>query len=734
MGESTDSRHHKKHKHDKHKKHKKSSSSKHRHSDDAGDVQVTDDMWVEKPSVSAAYDPTPPGSAGSTPSVTSAQRPAWMLGSDDGSDPFALFGVDRKKQEIKEKRHPDKVYVSERELNPYIKQGVALDDIPDHKTTTRNWQVGDAGSNWRMTKLRRVQEQAREEGRSVEEVGRERYGSLEKLQEALDERAELDRRRERRDGPRDDGRRRPRMMFTEAGGSRDSFKRPDDSRQSRHRDSDTDEFGRTKRPRTEASSSESVASYSDHLQPVSNPSKQPSVHIIHPDESLRTTAPPPSNVLSRNELNKLNAKIVKARLMDAPNLAELEAQYEAEKQKHDKAVAAGIDPDGHGTHGPSNEVIIPTIDSEGKLQDFALGMPGTASAPLRPGQRKKKEKFDTHDAVTGERVRYSAYDDKLSLQDLVRQEKFGTKDSTDMDLDFARRIATDATFEADVDYLDENAERMGARKEKSEEAKMRSAIQDHKRNQRILENCGYCYHDNIPPRVPMIALGTKTYLAIPEYANDTITPFHAYITPLQHVHTTLLCDDDTWDEIRNFMKCLMRMADAIPTPHGMLFWEQSLNPKGAKRHAYIEAVPIPLHILDQATGYFKEALYNAEPEQEFLSSHAKIIDTRSRKGGFRSGLVPQMAFFHVWFGLDGGFGHIIEDERAWPRYFGRQVIEGMLDAEGASEDHGLMASSGRKRREGRESEGDRQERIKRFADQWKPYDWTVMLEGGEFNG
>jgi hypothetical protein len=36
--------------------------------------------------------------------------------------------------------------------------------------------VGDGGYQWRLRKLRRAQEQAQEEGRSVEDVWRERNG------------------------------------------------------------------------------------------------------------------------------------------------------------------------------------------------------------------------------------------------------------------------------------------------------------------------------------------------------------------------------------------------------------------------------------------------------------------------------------------------------------------------------------------------------------------------------
>lgn len=42
-----------------------------------------------------------------------------------------------------------------------------------------------------------------------------------------------------------------------------------------------------------------------------------------------------------------------------------------------------------------------------------------------------------------------------------------------------------------------------------------------------------------------------------------------------------------------------------------------------------------------------------------------------------------MPYFHVWFELDGGMGHIVEDSDRWPRgdLFAREVFGGMLDVD-----------------------------------------------------
>lgn len=46
----------------------------------------------------------------------------------------------------------------------------------------------------------------------------------------------------------------------------------------------------------------------------------------------------------------------------------------------------------------------------------------------------------------------------------------------------------------------------------------------------------------------MISLGTQTYLALPNV--QELVPGHCQIVPLQHLTSTLECDNDAWDEIR----------------------------------------------------------------------------------------------------------------------------------------------------------------------------------------
>ena len=72
-------------------------------------------------------------------------------------------------------------------------------------------------------------------------------------------------------------------------------------------------------------------------------------------------------------------------------------------------------------------------------------------------------------------------------------------------------------------------------------------------------------------------------------------------------------------------------------------------------------------------GYFKKAILECEEE---WSQHKKLYDTR---GSIRGSVPPGFAYFAVGFGLQAGYAHHVEDEATWPKDFGRDVLEGLLE-------------------------------------------------------
>ncbi|KAL0075210.1 CwfJ C-terminus 1-domain-containing protein-like protein [Phycomyces blakesleeanus] len=711
--------------HREHRKHKKSSSKKH-HSESETEIDYNDpSLWVETgeseaPEWKAVNAPTELAVAADEITVDQPKREAarhdWML---NETFDFSSLGETRIKKEDKPKPNPDEPVIHERELNVHLKSGLHVDQYPVQEKAAIKF--GDAGSNWRMKKLQRIMEQAEDEGRNVKDVALERYGSREKAQEAFDEREFLDNRKRRgrrddntrsRDGRsdgRDDTRR---YMFTSSDTkSNQSFYRPSDRRRSVDEpQTKLDEFGRERKRRRQSRSRSRSPTKEEKQKQIEESAKRrllEATHSSRPHTPVIITQHEMPNafssepVLSRDELNKMNAKVVKAKLMGSADAEKLEKEYNIQSERTAAMQAA--------TNGLQNVngttvAVLPTVDSDGRIYDFAL----SASTHENSQPKKKKEKFaGTHDPITGERIKYSASDDSMSLMEMVRQEKAGSKMTNDMDLEFANRIVSDVTFENNLDYMDEKSDVMAAKKGMSEEQKMRYAVNDFKRTQKVLEKCRFCYHDENPPQCTMISLATQTYLALPNV--QELVPGHCMIVPLQHITSTLECDDTTWNEIRNFQKCLLQMFHV--QNKGVIFMETVTNIRG-HRHTVIEAIPVPYGVYEDMPAYFKEAIMAVDEE---WSQHKKLIDTTER--GFRNSMVKNLPYFHVWCGLGKSYGHVIENEKEFPHWFGKEIIAGPLD---------IGPELWRRPKYHHYSES--QTRQKEFLKSWEKWDWTASLD------
>lgn len=78
-----------------------------------------------------------------------------------------------------------------------------------------------------------------------------------------------------------------------------------------------------------------------------------------------------------------------------------------------------------------------------------------------------------------------------------------------------------------------------------------------------------CYSDEgEPPKVPVVALGTRTYLALME--NEELVPGHCRIVPVQHYLSCLEIDEEEgWDEIkvRRCLACIPRQPSLWRREH-----------------------------------------------------------------------------------------------------------------------------------------------------------------------
>lgn len=332
-------------------------------------------------------------------------------------------------------------------------------------------------------------------------------------------------------------------------------------------------------------------------------------------------------------------------------------------------------------------------------------------------------------------VAVNADDEQLSLADLVREERFsgGGGRGGDPNREFADRIARDNRFENDEDYVDDHSEALARRKLKTDSVKRAYAIADYSRIKKALDSCTLCFSDEgAPPKAPVVALGTRAYLTLPQ--NEPLVPYHCRITTIAHTLSFLEADEDTWDEVSNFMKTLRKMC-AEERDEGVVFVETIVEENNVK-HTCIDAIPVPWPIFDVLPGYFAEAIRTSEQE---WSQHQKLI-TFSAQRPFRRSLVSNLPYFAVMFDHKGeqGYGHVIEgiddaperDEDGYEqagqlgekgggeytRYFAQEIIGNLLSLEPRAW-----------RRPKRIPFSENTARVSAFRKLYASYDWTGAL-------
>ncbi|KAK2873250.1 hypothetical protein FQN49_002484 [Arthroderma sp. PD_2] len=584
------------------------------------------------------------------------QRDTWM----EGPSAIDIDYINRPKERPQEPPTARMLQVDfgqklhEKELNRHlldvaedVEASLGSNPTQQRDPTDVDYTFGDDGSQWRMTKLKAVFRQAKESGRTVEEVAIERYGDLQSFDNAREEEIELDRRD--RYGKDYVGKEKP---------SGDLFK---------------------ERKLDMGSIRENEAEDSE-IQGVSSSSKA----TVQGEQMETEPAPRETKILDASSLNKLKAQMMKAKLRRAPNAAELEAQYNA-------AVS------GAANQKESDVVVLGVMDN----RMLAGGNRGEVRAVETKRGKERGQVEENED---------------MSIEDMVREERRNRGGGGEGQR-FAERIAKDAKFDNDLDYMDENASKLAKRIHKSEINIKNTSISEFQKMNRILDTCPLCHHEDTgkPPLAPVVSLATRVYLTLP--TEPELSEGGTCIVPTQHRTNLLECDDDEWEEIRNFMKCLTRMYH--DQGRDVIFYENAARP-GQKRHAAMEVVPLPYSLGETAPAFFKEAILSADEE---WTQHKKVIDTLaiSRQGGgklaFRNRLSKEMPYFHVWFELDGGLGHIVEDTNRWPKgdLFAREIIGGMLDL-------GPEVV----KRQGRWHQGtDR--RVDGFRKRWRKFDWTRVL-------
>ncbi|KAH7954091.1 hypothetical protein HPB49_015475 [Dermacentor silvarum] len=545
----------------------------------------------------------------------------------------------------------------ERELNPYWKEGgIGLpkeDEAKPAEPTLATSAVGDGGLKWLKRAYQRIREQAADEGRSVEEIAAERYGSLEKLESMIAEaesrasssgerhhrRHDLSRRygRMQKPGSDDEKERQSRYKAMQRPGSDEEMERP--SRyHTKHRDSlpsgskkRSEERGRFQRPgddddanqdshagkhqhRREHSSSSSKPSWmrkefykepkdrQDAQKPDdrnkggnSLQEKQPASRQQEKSSSskqLKQENEPGSNT-QREE--RVAPKLLSDKELNALGAKLIKAEMLGNTALYDK-LKKEIE-EARKARESAGASTCPDGAQRGSREEVVIltktdnrGFAHPLSEPSEVGgPSRKKAKVPTHDRG-GERVRYFADDDRHSLKNLFEREKMTTAE--DQNAEFAR-LAGKVRISKNEEYdFDDAAMDKASQHDSSAKQDARDrmqAIQEHKHMSKALEKCKYCLDSHEMKKHLIIAIG-------------------------------------------------------IRIPRGL-------------------------------------------------------------------------PYFSVDFGLQGGFAHVVEDEKEFPVYFGKEVVGGMLDSEPR-----LWL------KQRHESFDEQKKKVLEFSKWWEPYDWTERLK------
>lgn len=725
------------------------------------------------------------------------KRDDWMMGgfgderhdSEQHPDEFSYFsslGKARVKPLRPEKPDPEKLKISSRELNTQLREGKTVDEYEVPSSATVAPQYGSPGYQWRMMKLKRTMEAAEQQGRRAEDIALERYASLEDFQQAQAERKFLDDREGRKEKGGEVGRstptlqsvtRRNYLLASDRGGadggdlwrpgSSQAFRRPGESS-----NLSTPPPAQSRAPRsigfeTPSSKPATPTVIPSIFTPVIQrrtelKSQQPQQGVVLDDGSSDPDRP----ILTPDQLNKLQAKIMQAELMGSCNLDTLRSEYDSEKARAVAHRSAGDRGGGfaastssvvkHNSNsiavlqdGDRHVQVLPTLDARGRMYDVgSLTTPDSSStAHTLPskGKLKSREALEAHDS--------SSANDSLTLSDLVRQERFsaGPCSLKDMDAQLARNIMSDRQFSTDLDEQDSSVQRYANPKWQTDALKRQFAINDFARTQKALDRCRFCFRDQgcTPPRVTLVSSGYRAYLSIPDREAVTGAEEHLHIVPMQHHLSLLEADDDTWDEMKNFQKCLMQLA--AKSGKAVVFYE-TLTSIRTQQHAVMEAVMVPIEAMHRLPGVFKQSLGEVGSE---WSTHRKVIEF-SQQRAFRSALVPQLPYFAVtWdYAWRTGYGHVIEDvekerdadERSGfdvdemgaglgpargklDRNFARDVIRSVLqdlDAENEQAEAYVRSFAKSKTR----SDAEKHSIKAKFKLDWNSVDWTKMIHSG----
>ena len=707
----------------KHKKHKKEKRSPSPDQTQEATSDNEDDMWVVK---------------GEEPQMEAMplKRDEWMtvpMGpSAAASKRLAELEELSQKPPPNDEKDPDEPGRHPLELNPYWKNGGA--GLPEEESKgTKSVKVGDGGRSWLLRSYKRALERVKEDNVSLEMIATRQWGSLEKLYSLLED-ANIDpqnpdkpchnKRRlyvqpvERNEGSlhytSTSSRVQKPVRVEKHSKQHGGFIKP------KYDDDDDDYTGRTVSGSLLFKDSVSQSwkkKTAERQQPTHYRSDTTGIKLSPTEASVSSDnldRPVVSNtsidthetmapLVTDSQLNSLAAKLVKAEMLgNKSKIEKLKKELEHLKElkqlqdNSDQTTETNAPPMIRAQEKEENVILLTKTDQFGNTRPYS-----------KPSNTySKNSKGHTH-SNKGKRKKYFSDDDQYSLKSLMEQEKLSTAEDTYYEIARMASKFTPSSYgdETIDDALDSSTAMKFDHRKEAEKSRLRTLTENRKMTE-LLDNCRYCFENASFEKHLLIAMGINVYLSLPSV--QSLTEGHCLLVPMEHKSNSLILDENVWSEINIFKKGLTRMFS--DREMDVLFME-TYSQHRKHQHMYIECIPLPKEVGQLAPMYYKKAIQECDTE---WSDNKKLIDTSSK--GLRGSLPVGLSYFSVEFGLDGGYGHIIEDQSKFPHYFGKEVCGGMLDVEPR-----LWLKPHK------ETFEIQKEKVMSFSEWWEPYDWTQKL-------
>ncbi|CAA2999934.1 CWF19 2 [Olea europaea subsp. europaea] len=613
----------------------------------------------------------------------------WMLRPKDNTEKTS----DKASDMLLEEASTEEVKkVNPRELNPYLKDNGSgypeeSDQVKSGSHLLSTAAVGDGGASWRLKALKRAQEQAAREGRKLEEVVEERWGSMGQFAASVASRtvapthAHLHAIRNRKKELIEE----ERAIINNENNS--SVEKNSDRKST----VDVTQHSRMRVPKVRDSLSWG---------------KRRNQSMSTQDSALVSAAMSGLNRFDND--GSFMHKIVHQKNDNSVDLSN-SSRTKSEEREESKSVGYKSE------ESKEDASIVKPAVSANQLAAKALQLRMKGKHEEAEKLMKEAEKIKATRVAGNEssRPQIDGTTSRYIMNDVSARQK---KKEEDADLNLAQNIMCNHQYsksrQADDEYDYDDGPRKKTRK-KGGVGNHKSSEISNSANRFFTqqERCQFCFENPTRPKHLVVAIANFTYLSLPQM--QPVVPGHCCILTLQHESCTRSVDDNVWDEIRNFKKCLIMMFKN--QEKDVVFLETVMGLAQQRRHCLVECIPVPQEIAKQAPVYFKKAIDEAEDE---WSQHnaKKLIDTSEK--GLRGSIPKNFPYFHVEFGLQRGFVHVIDDEKEFKSSFGLNVIRGML----------RLPAEDMHRRRKHESMETQKQAVASFAQDWEPFDWTKQLD------